>query len=120
MQRYSTWGRRLGYRLYIHFCLAYFVYNKGLPLSMRHSGLPNLKERGKTGDVIYVLTVLVTLFSRYNFGLYRRYMCWQRHTAMCFGLENNILTSYNQYCFDLRAHDGFVLRGMDGSKFLAT
>ncbi|MFA0543283.1 BCCT family transporter, partial [Vibrio sp. 10N.222.52.B7] len=45
-------------------CLAYFVYNKGLPLSMRSVFYPILGERvwGKTGDVIDVLTVLVTLF----------------------------------------------------------
>lgn len=45
-------------------CLAYFAYNKGLPLSMRSVYYPILGERvwGKLGDVIDVLTVLVTLF----------------------------------------------------------
>lgn len=45
-------------------CLAYFVYNKGLPLSMRSVFYPLLGEKvwGKTGDVIDILTVLVTLF----------------------------------------------------------
>ena len=45
-------------------CLAYFVYNKGLPLSMRSVFYPILGDRvwGITGDIIDVLTVLVTLF----------------------------------------------------------
>ena len=45
-------------------CLAYFVYNKGLPLSMRSVFYPILGDKvwGKIGDVIDVLTVLVTLF----------------------------------------------------------
>ena len=45
-------------------CLAYFVYNKGLPLSMRSIFYPLLGDRvwGKLGDVIDVMAVLVTLF----------------------------------------------------------
>lgn len=45
-------------------CLAYFVYNKGLPLSMRSVFYPLLGDRvwGRIGDVIDVMTVLVTLF----------------------------------------------------------
>ncbi|BED90025.1 BCCT family transporter [Pseudoalteromonas sp. MM1] len=45
-------------------CLAYFVYNKGLPLSMRSVFYPLFGDRvwGKLGDVIDVMAVLVTLF----------------------------------------------------------
>jgi len=45
-------------------CLAYFVYNKGLPLSMRSVFYPLLGDKvwGITGDIIDILTVLVTLF----------------------------------------------------------
>jgi len=45
-------------------CLAYFAYNKGLPLSMRSVFYPLLGDRvwGRIGDVIDILTVLVTLF----------------------------------------------------------
>ncbi|MEL0649669.1 BCCT family transporter, partial [Pseudoalteromonas agarivorans] len=45
-------------------CLAYFGYNKGLPLSMRSVCYPLFGDRvwGKLGDVIEVMAVLVTLF----------------------------------------------------------
>ncbi|WP_264876582.1 BCCT family transporter [Vibrio agarivorans] len=45
-------------------CLAYFVYNKGLPLSMRSVFYPLLGDRvwGRIGDVIDVMAVLVILF----------------------------------------------------------
>ncbi|MGR5541020.1 BCCT family transporter, partial [Vibrio campbellii] len=45
-------------------CLAYFVYNKGLPLSMRSVFYPLFGDRvwGRIGDVIDVMAVLVILF----------------------------------------------------------
>ncbi|GAL16744.1 high-affinity choline uptake protein BetT [Vibrio maritimus] len=44
--------------------LAYFVYNKGLPLSMRSVFYPLLGDRvwGRVGDIIDVMAVLVILF----------------------------------------------------------
>ncbi|MDN2483425.1 BCCT family transporter [Vibrio agarivorans] len=45
-------------------CLAYFVYNKGLPLSMRSVFYPLFGDRvwGRIGDAIDVMAVLVILF----------------------------------------------------------
>lgn len=44
--------------------LAFFTYNKGLPLTIRSTFYPVLGERiwGKTGDVIDTLAVLATIF----------------------------------------------------------
>lgn len=44
--------------------LAYFTFNKGLPLTIRSAFYPLLGERvwGRTGDVIDVLAVLATIF----------------------------------------------------------
>ena len=44
--------------------LAYFTFNKGLPLTVRSAFYPLLGERvwGRTGDVIDILAVLATIF----------------------------------------------------------
>lgn len=44
--------------------LAYFTFNKGLPLTIRSAFYPLLGERvwGRTGDIIDVLAVLATIF----------------------------------------------------------
>ncbi|MFL7047694.1 BCCT family transporter, partial [Vibrio cyclitrophicus] len=102
-------------------CLAYFVYNKGLPLSMRSVFYPILGERvwGKTGDVIDVLTVLVTLFGlATSLGLGGTQAA--SGISHVFGLENNIFLQQAIIVLIMGLAIISVLRGMDGGvKFLS-
>ena len=102
-------------------CLAYFVYNKGLPLSMRSVFYPILGERvwGKTGDVIDVLTVLVTLFGlATSLGLGGTQAA--SGISHVFGLENNIFLQQSIIVLIMGLAIISVMRGMDGGvKFLS-
>ena len=102
-------------------CLAYFVYNKGLPLSMRSVFYPLIGERvwGKTGDVIDVLTVLVTLFGlATSLGLGGTQAA--SGISHVFGLENNIYLQQSIIVLIMGLAIVSVLRGMDGGvKFLS-
>ncbi|MDN3628752.1 BCCT family transporter [Vibrio lentus] len=102
-------------------CLAYFVYNKGLPLSMRSVFYPILGERvwGKTGDVIDVLTVLVTLFGlATSLGLGGAQAA--SGISHVFGLENNIYLQQSIIVLIMGLAIISVMRGMDGGvKFLS-
>ncbi|MFB9216193.1 BCCT family transporter [Vibrio sinaloensis] len=102
-------------------CLAYFVYNKGLPLSMRSVFYPLLGDRvwGKTGDVIDVLTVLVTLFGlATSLGLGGTQAA--SGISHVFGLDNNLFLQQFIIVLIMGLAIISVLRGMDGGvKFLS-
>ena len=102
-------------------CLAYFVYNKGLPLSMRSVFYPLLGDRvwGKTGDVIDILTVLVTLFGlATSLGLGGTQAA--SGISHVFGLENTIYLQQFVIVLIMGLAIVSVLRGMDGGvKFLS-
>ena len=102
-------------------CLAYFVYNKGLPLSMRSVFYPILGERvwGKIGDAIDILTVLVTLFGlATSLGLGGTQAA--SGISHVFGFENNIYLQQSIIILIMGLASISVLRGMDGGvKFLS-
>ncbi|UGA53490.1 BCCT family transporter [Vibrio sp. VB16] len=102
-------------------CLAYFVYNKGLPLSMRSVFYPLLGDRvwGKTGDVIDILTVLVTLFGlATSLGLGGTQAA--SGISHVFGIENNIYLQQFIIVLIMGLAIVSVMRGMDGGvKFLS-
>ncbi len=102
-------------------CLAYFVYNKGLPLSMRSVFYPLLGDKvwGKTGDVIDVLTVLVTLFGlATSLGLGGTQAA--SGISHVFGLENNLFLQQFIIMLIMGLAIVSVLRGMNGGiKFLS-
>ncbi|GMM87255.1 BCCT family transporter [Vibrio fortis] len=96
-------------------CLAYFVYNKGLPLSMRSVFYPILGDKvwGKTGDVIDVMTVLVTLFGlATSLGLGGTQAA--SGISHVFGLENNLFLQQLIIVLIMVLAIVSVLRGMDG------
>lgn len=96
-------------------CLAYFVYNKGLPLSMRSVFYPILGDKvwGKTGDVIDVMTVLVTLFGlATSLGLGGTQAA--SGISHVFGLENNLFLQQLIIALIMALAIVSVLRGMDG------
>ena len=102
-------------------CLAYFVYNKGLPLSMRSVFYPLLGDRvwGRTGDVIDILTVLVTLFGlATSLGLGGTQAA--SGISHVFGIDNNIYLQQAVIVLIMGLAIISVLRGMDGGvKFLS-
>lgn len=102
-------------------CLAYFVYNKGLPLSMRSVFYPLLGDRvwGKTGDVIDILAVLVTLFGlATSLGLGGTQAA--SGISHVFGFENNIFLQQFIILLIMGLATFSVLRGLDGGvKFLS-
>ncbi|UJF20026.1 BCCT family transporter [Vibrio sp. SS-MA-C1-2] len=102
-------------------CLAYFVYNKGLPLSMRSVFFPILGDRvwGRTGDVIDVMTVLVTLFGlATSLGLGGTQAA--SGISYVFGFENNLFLQQLVIVLIMGLAIISVLRGMDGGvKFLS-
>ena len=102
-------------------CLAYFVYNKGLPLSMRSVFYPLLGDKawGKTGDVIDVMTVLVTLFGlATSLGLGGTQAA--SGISHVFGFENDIFLQLAIILLIMGLAIISVLRGMDGGvKFLS-
>lgn len=96
-------------------CLAYFVYNKGLPLSMRSVFYPLLGDRvwGKVGDFIDVMTVLVTLFGlATSLGLGGTQAA--SGISHVFGLENTLLLQQSIIVLIMGLAIISVLRGMDG------
>ncbi|MGY5452444.1 BCCT family transporter [Agarivorans sp. MS3-6] len=101
--------------------LAYFVYNKGLPLSMRSVFYPLLGDRvwGKTGDLIDVLTVLVTLFGlATSLGLGGAQAA--SGISHVFGIENNLYLQQAIIVLIMGLAIVSVIRGMDGGvKFLS-
>ena len=102
-------------------CLAYFVYNKGLPLSMRSVFFPLLGDRvwGRTGDVIDVMTVLVTLFGlATSLGLGGTQAA--SGISHVFGFENNLFLQQLVIVLIMGLAIISVLRGMNGGvKFLS-
>lgn len=96
-------------------CLAYFVYNKGLPLSMRSVFYPLLGDRvwGKLGDVIDVLTVLVTLFGlATSLGLGGSQAA--SGISHVFGFENSLYLQQLIILLIMALAIVSVIRGMDG------
>ncbi|EGU58442.1 putative transporter, BCCT family protein [Vibrio tubiashii ATCC 19109] len=96
-------------------CLAYFVYNKGLPLSMRSVFYPLLGDKvwGKIGDVIDVMTVLVTLFGlATSLGLGGSQAA--SGISYVFGFENSLYLQQSIIVLIMGLAIISVLRGMDG------
>lgn len=96
-------------------CLAYFVYNKGLPLSMRSVFYPLLGDRvwGRIGDVIDVMTVLVTLFGlATSLGLGGTQAA--SGISHVFGLENSLYLQQFIIVLIMGLAIISVIRGMDG------
>ncbi|MEZ9789906.1 BCCT family transporter [Vibrio breoganii] len=96
-------------------CLAYFVYNKGLPLAMRSVFYPILGDRvwGKIGDIIDILTVLVTLFGlATSLGLGGTQAA--SGISHVFGLDNSLLLQQSIIVLIMGLAIISVLRGMDG------
>ncbi|NOI79059.1 BCCT family transporter [Vibrio tubiashii] len=96
-------------------CLAYFVYNKGLPLSMRSVFYPLLGDKvwGKIGDVIDVMTVLVTLFGlATSLGLGGSQAA--SGISHVFGFENSLYLQQSIIVLIMGLAIISVLRGMDG------
>ncbi|ELA8350234.1 BCCT family transporter [Vibrio alginolyticus] len=96
-------------------CLAYFVYNKGLPLSMRSVFYPIFGDRvwGKIGDVIDVMTVLVTLFGlSTSLGLGGSQAA--SGISHVFGFENSLYLQQSIILLIMGLAIISVIRGMDG------
>ncbi|MGF1734670.1 BCCT family transporter [Photobacterium satsumensis] len=95
--------------------LAYFVYNKGLPLSMRSVFYPLLGDRvwGKIGDVIDVMAVLVILFGlATSLGLGGSQAA--SGISHVFGLENSLFLQLLIILVIMGLAIVSVVRGMDG------
>ncbi len=95
--------------------LAYFVYNKGLPLSMRSVFYPLLGDRvwGRVGDVIDVMAVLVILFGlATSLGLGGSQAA--SGISHVFGLENSLLLQIAIILTIMGLAIVSVVRGMDG------
>ncbi|USD67567.1 BCCT family transporter [Vibrio sp. SCSIO 43136] len=95
--------------------LAYFVYNKGLPLSMRSVFYPLLGDKvwGKAGDVIDVMTVLVTLFGlATSLGLGGTQAA--SGISHVFGFDNSLLLQQSIIVLIMGLAIISVIRGMDG------
>ncbi|MCW8344814.1 BCCT family transporter [Vibrio sp. ZSDZ65] len=95
--------------------LAYFVYNKGLPLSMRSVFYPLLGERvwGKVGDVIDVMAVLVILFGlATSLGLGGSQAA--SGISHVFGFENSLFLQLLVILVIMGLAIISVIRGMDG------
>ncbi|MBY5945759.1 BCCT family transporter [Photobacterium rosenbergii] len=101
--------------------LAYFVYNKGLPLSMRSVFYPLLGDRvwGRIGDVIDVLAVLVILFGlATSLGLGGSQAA--SGISHVFGLENSLFLQILIILVIMGLAIISVVRGMDdGVKMLS-
>ena len=96
-------------------CLAYFVYNKGLPLSMRSVFYPLLGDKvwGGIGDIIDVLTVLVTLFGlATSLGLGGSQAA--SGISHVFGFENSLYLQLFIIILIMGLAILSVVRGMDG------
>lgn len=96
-------------------CLAYFTYNKGLPLSMRSVFYPLLGDRvwGHIGDVIDVLTVLVTLFGlATSLGLGGTQAA--SGISHVFGIENSLYLQQFIIALIMGLAILSVMRGMNG------
>ena len=95
--------------------LAFFTYNKGLPLTIRSTFYPLLGERvwGRTGDVIDTLAVLATLF-----GLATSLGLGAQQAAggmeFLFGLSSGLLTQVVIIAGVTAIALVSVLRGIDG------
>ncbi|MGF1748682.1 BCCT family transporter [Vibrio cionasavignyae] len=95
--------------------LAYFVYNKGLPLSMRSIFYPLLGERvwGKIGDAIDVMAVLVILFGlATSLGLGGSQAA--SGISHVFGFENSLFLQLLVILVIMGLAIISVIRGMDG------
>jgi BCCT family betaine/carnitine transporter len=95
--------------------LAYFVYNKGLPLSMRSVFYPILGDKvwGKTGDVIDIMAVLVILFGlATSLGLGGSQAA--SGISHVFGFENSIFLQLTIILLIMGLAILSVVRGMDG------
>ncbi|USD62837.1 BCCT family transporter [Vibrio sp. SCSIO 43140] len=95
--------------------LAYFVYNKGLPLSMRSVFYPLLGDRvwGRIGDIIDVMAVLVILFGlATSLGLGGSQAA--SGISHVFGLENSLLLQIAIILTIMGLAIVSVVRGMDG------
>ncbi|MBQ4797735.1 BCCT family transporter [Pseudoalteromonas sp. MMG006] len=96
-------------------CLAYFVYNKGLPLSMRSVFYPLFGDRvwGKLGDVIDVMAVLVTLFGlATSLGLGGSQAA--SGISHVLGFENSLLLQQGIILLIMGLAILSIVRGMDG------
>ncbi|WP_047042973.1 BCCT family transporter [Vibrio mexicanus] len=95
--------------------LAYFVYNKGLPLSMRSVFYPILGDRvwGRIGDVIDVMSVLVILFGlATSLGLGGSQAA--SGISHVFGLSNSLFLQVLIILTIMGLAIVSVVRGMDG------
>ncbi|WP_350431873.1 BCCT family transporter [Shewanella sp. H8] len=95
--------------------LAYFVYNKGLPLSMRSVFYPMLGDKvwGKTGDVIDIMAVLVILFGlATSLGLGGSQAA--SGISHVFGFENSLFLQLTIILLIMGLAIISVVRGMDG------
>jgi BCCT family betaine/carnitine transporter len=95
--------------------LAYFVYNKGLPLSMRSVFYPLLGDRvwGRVGDIIDVMAVLVILFGlATSLGLGGSQAA--SGISHVFGIENSLLLQIAIILTIMGLAIVSVVRGMDG------
>ncbi|MGX9462690.1 BCCT family transporter [Shewanella sp. A14] len=95
--------------------LAYFVYNKGLPLSMRSVFYPILGDKvwGKIGDVIDIMAVLVILFGlATSLGLGGSQAA--SGISHVFGFENSIFLQLTIILLIMGLAILSVVRGMDG------
>ncbi|MDB2387120.1 BCCT family transporter [Shewanella sp.] len=95
--------------------LAFFAYNKGLPLSMRSVFYPILGDRtwGWPGHIVDILSVLATLF-----GLATSLGLGAQQAASgfehVFGIENGLMLQMGIILFVTLLAVGSVVRGIDG------
>ena len=95
--------------------LAFFTYNKGLPLSMRSVFYPLLGDRtwGWAGNVIDILAVLATLFGlATSLGLGAQQAASGIHHV--FGIENNLTLQITIIVVVTLLAVISVIRGLDG------
>ncbi|MEZ8824632.1 BCCT family transporter [Vibrio amylolyticus] len=96
-------------------CLAYFVYNKGLPLSIRSIFYPLLGDKvwGKIGDVIDVMAVLVVLFGlATSLGLGGSQAA--SGISHVFGVDNSLFLQIAIILMIMGLAIVSIVRGMDG------
>lgn len=95
--------------------LAFFSFNKGLPLTIRSAFYPLLGERcwGPIGHVIDIIAVIATIFGlATSLGLGASQAAGGLHTL--FGVENNITTQIGIIIVVTSIAVLSVMRGLDG------
>ncbi|MDO6764667.1 BCCT family transporter [Agarivorans sp. 1_MG-2023] len=96
-------------------CLAYFVYNKGLPLSIRSIFYPLLGDKvwGRIGDLIDVMAVLVVLFGlATSLGLGGSQAA--SGISHVFGVDNSLFLQIAIILTIMGLAIVSIIRGMDG------